>query len=208
MAAPVFPSPDTGDFTGAVSAQAAASSQSDNVDPISEADLFLNFGRDAQAEEILKEALQNTPNNHQIHLKLLGIYANRKDANSFSTIARQLQDSGDDDAWQQAVAMGRKLEPNNPMYGGGFRSMEDTGSATVQMPAFNAPAAENVPKAQPSALDFDFDVGASAAQRSSFAGTGLFGRCAKNFDHVGRWQPGCARRWNGFRYHIHKPFDA
>jgi pilus assembly protein FimV len=164
MAAPVFPSPDTGDFTGAASAQAAASSQSDNVDPISEADLFLNFGRDAQAEEILKEALQSTPNNHQIHLKLLGIYAARKDANSFSTIARQLQGSGDDDAWQQAVAMGRKLEPNNPMYGGGFRSMEDTGSATVQTPAFNAPAAENVPKTQPSALDFDFDVGASAAK--------------------------------------------
>ncbi len=56
--------------------------------------MFLNFGRDAQAEEILKEALQNTPNNHQIHLKLLGIYANRKDANTFSTIARRLKDSG------------------------------------------------------------------------------------------------------------------
>jgi pilus assembly protein FimV len=167
MAAPVFPSPDTGDFTGAASAQAATSSQSDNnVDPISEADLFLNFGRDVQAEEILKEALQSTPNNHQIHLKLLGIYAARKDANSFSTIARQLQGSGDDAAWQQAVAMGRKLEPDNPMYGGGFRSMEDTGSATVQTPAFNVSAAENIPKAQPSALDFDFDVGASAAKEA------------------------------------------
>ena len=166
MAAPVVPSPDTGDFTGGASAQAAAASQSDNVDPISEADLFLNFGRDAQAEEILKEALQSTPNNHQIHLKLLGIYAARKDANSFSTIARQLQSSGDNDAWQQAAAMGRKLEPDNPMYGGGFRSMEDTGSATVQTTAFNPAAeAENVPKAQQaSALDFDFDVGASAAQ--------------------------------------------
>jgi len=166
MAAPVFPSPDTGDFTGTASS-VASSAESDNVDPISEADLFLNFGRDAQAEEILKEALQSTPNNHQIHLKLLGIYAARKDANSFSTIARQLQDSGDDDAWQQAFAMGRKLEPDNPMYGGGgggFHSMEDTGSATVQTPAFNpSPGAENVPKAQPSALDFDFDMGGSAA---------------------------------------------
>ena len=166
MAAPVMPSPDTGDFTGTAT-QSAAAPPSDNVDPISEADLFLNFGRDVQAEEILKEALQSMPNNHQIHLKLLGIYAARKDANSFSTIARQLQGSGDDDAWQQAVAMGRKLEPDNPMYGGGFRSMEDTGSATVQMPAFKAaPEPENVPKVQPSALDFDFDVGASAAQEA------------------------------------------
>jgi pilus assembly protein FimV len=168
MSAPVMPSPDTGDFTGSASS-AGTSSESDNVDPISEADLFLNFGRDVQAEEILKEALQSTPNNHQIHLKLLGIYAARKDAGSFSTIARQLQGSGDDDAWQQAAVMGRKLDPDNPMYGGGgFNSMEDTGSATVQTPAFDpAPVAENVPKAQPSALDFDFDVGASSAPETT-----------------------------------------
>jgi pilus assembly protein FimV len=166
MAAPVVPSPDTGDFTrtAATTVQVAAPLQSESVDPISEADLFLNFGRDVQAEEILKEALQNTPDNHQIHLKLLGIYANRKDANSFSAIARQLKDAGDENAWQQAVEMGRKLEPNNPMYGG-FRSMEDTGSATVQMAAFNAtPEPENVQAAQASALDFDFDAAAQAAK--------------------------------------------
>jgi pilus assembly protein FimV len=166
MAAPVMPSPETGDFTNAAAAQAVAAPQSDNVDPISEADLFLNFGRDVQAEEILKEALQNTPNNHQIHLKLLGIYANRKDTNSFSTIARQLQDSGDEDAWQQAVVMGRKLEPSNPMYGGAG-TIEGAGSATMQMTAFNAtPGSENVPKARASALDFDFDVGAPAAKEA------------------------------------------
>jgi len=162
MVAPVMPSPDTGDFTGV--AQAAESSLTDNVDPISEADLFLNFGRDVQAEEILKDALQNTPNNHQIHLKLLGIYAARKDTNSFSNIARQLQGSGDDAAWQQAAAMGRKLEPNNPMYGGGFRSMEDTGSATVQTPAFNVTTEPEKNSKQASALDFDFDASASTVQ--------------------------------------------
>lgn len=145
--------------------QSAATTSSDHVDPISEADLFLNFGRDAQAEEILKEALQSTPNNHQIHLKLLGIYANRKDTNSFSTIARQLKDSGDDEAWQQALEMGRKLEPDNPMYGG-FRSMEDTGSATVQTTAFNA-MMEPAAAAPASALDFDFDAGTPATRTAA-----------------------------------------
>jgi pilus assembly protein FimV len=163
---PVMPSPDTGDFTATV-VQPVTAPPSETVDPISEADLFLNFGRDAQAEEILKEALQNTPNNHQIHLKLLGIYANRKDANSFSAIAQQLKDSGDDGAWQQAVEMGRKLEPNNPTYGG-FRSMEDTGSATVQMTAFKATPEPEAPKAA-SALDFDFDVSASTQSTPSSA---------------------------------------
>jgi pilus assembly protein FimV len=158
MATPIIASPDTGDFT--FSAPQAATPQSEHVDPISEADLFLNFGRDAQAEEILKEALHNTPNNHQIHLKLLGIYANRKDINSFAAIAGQLQSSGDQHAWQQAVAMGRKLEPNNPLYGGGG-TLEEASSATTQMTAFDVtPKPKNIPKPQASALDFDFDVSA------------------------------------------------
>jgi pilus assembly protein FimV len=177
MASPVMPSPDTGDFTvPAITTQVNEPPQSDIVDPISEADLFLNFGRDAQAEEILKDALQNAPGNPQILLKLLGIYSNRKDANTFTEYARKLQDSGDDAAWQQAVQMGRKLEPNNPMYGGGFRSMEDTGSATVQVPAFNPLAVnESAPKAQTSALDFDFDQGTPSSSSDVSLEQGIFG---------------------------------
>ncbi|HEX5338441.1 MAG TPA: FimV/HubP family polar landmark protein [Gallionella sp.] len=169
IATPVAASPETGDFTAAPTAAAVREPayQSDDVDPISEADLFLNFGRDAQAEEILKEALQNTPDNHQIHLKLLGIYANRKDVNSFATIARQLQNSGDDEAWQQAAAMGRKLEPNNPMYGG-EAVIEEDASATMQAPAMSTTPdfvldSEPEPEVAVSAVDFDLGGSSDAA---------------------------------------------
>jgi pilus assembly protein FimV len=175
LAAPVVPSPDTGDFTQTVVTSAATSAafaqvaqEPENVDPISEADLFLSFGRDGQAEDILKEALKTMPSNHQIHLKLLGIYSSRMDADSFGAIARQLKDSGDEYAWEQAVEMGRKLEPNNPMYGGSA-SIESTGSATVQMPAFNIGGTpESAPPLKPAALDMDFDLNLSspAAQAS------------------------------------------
>ena len=160
ITAPAAPSPDTGDFTSATGVHAAVAPDADDVDPISEADLFLNFGRDAQAEEILKEALQNTPNNHQIHLKLLGIYANRKDVNSFSTIARKLKDSDDETAWQQAAAMGYKLEPNNPIYSGAGAA-EDTGSATMQASVLNAMPdyTSGNTAAQEAAPDVDFDLG-------------------------------------------------
>ena len=164
MAAPVMPSPDTGDFTSAVAEHAETTPQADEVDPISEADLFLNFGRDAQAEEILKDAYKNTPDNHQIHLKLLGIYANRKDVNSFSDIARQLQNSGDEEAWQQAAAMGRKLEPNNPMYRGAG-NLEDADSATMQTTGLGA-TPDFVPgrtsaAQEASTSEVDFDLGMS-----------------------------------------------
>jgi pilus assembly protein FimV len=164
LTAPVAPSPETGDFTSATGGHPAAAPASDEVDPINEADLFLNFGRDVQAEEILKEALQNTPNNHQIHLKLLGIYANRKDVNSFSAIARQLKDAGDEEAWQQAAATGRKLEPNNPMYGGAG-TIEDDGSATRQVTAaHDAAAAQGA-----SAPDVDFDLGGATEKTATLS---------------------------------------
>lgn len=171
ITAPVAPSPETGDFTSTLAVAHEAAPQAEDVDPISEADLFLNFGRDAQAEEILKEALQNTPGNHQIHLKLLGIYANRKDTNGFSGIARQLKDSGDEEAWQQAVAMGRKLEPNNPMYGAA--TIEDADSATMQTSALEASgsfAADQTP-AEQAAPDVDFDLGSSEAEKGGTEST-------------------------------------
>lgn len=182
IAAPVVSSPDTGDFTRMGGSDEAAP-PSDNIDPIGEADLFLNFGRDAQAEEILKEALQSTPNDHRIHLKLLGIYANRVDVNSFSAIARQLRDSGDANAWQQAVAMGLKLEPNNPLYGGSG-TLENTGSATAQTAAaFDATqlfASDNAPAVQPSTLDFDIALGSLSGKETPSPEQDFLGNADQN----------------------------
>ena len=162
---PAVSSPDTGDFTGMGSPHADAREQSNEADPISEADLFLNFGRDAQAEEILKDALQSTPNNHKIHLKLLEIYASRKDLSSFETIARQLQDSGDEEASQQALAMGRELDPNNPMYGG---TTSASGSASVQTPTFDAkPKLVKGDTSTAKAKSVDFDLGGGSSKSAS-----------------------------------------
>ena len=48
-------------------------------DPLAEAELFLGFGRDQQAEEILKEVLEGDPANEAAKLKLSQIYARRKE---------------------------------------------------------------------------------------------------------------------------------
>ena len=162
--APVPPSPDTGDFTlAAAPAQTeSAIPATDDVDPIGEAELFLNFGRDAQAEEVLKEALVKNPSHIPVKLKLLSIYANRKDSNSFSKYAREIQQSGDAAAWEQAAAMGRMVDPTNPTYGG-------TPGATAASPAaaaeheksvdfdlgFGKAAVAAAPAAQEFAMDFD-----------------------------------------------------
>lgn len=138
IAAPVIPSPDTGDFTiQAGSTQNLDAAASDD-DPISEADLFLSFGRDVQAEEILKEALQSSANKTAIKMKLLEIYAARKDAKSFEGIAAPMKASSDDQKWMLIAEMGRKIDPKNSLYGGESK-VEDSDSATMQTVAMSAP---------------------------------------------------------------------
>ncbi len=42
-----------------------------DVDPIAEAEVYMAYGRDAQAEEILKDAIAKEPKRYELHLKLL-----------------------------------------------------------------------------------------------------------------------------------------
>ena len=89
------------------------------VDPIAEAEVYMAYGRDAQAEEILKEALNKDPNRHEIALKLLEIYAARKDTLAFETIASELyagMGGQGTPVWQRAAEMGRSIDPSNPLY--------------------------------------------------------------------------------------------
>ena len=92
----------------------------DEVDPVAEADVYMAYGRDVQAEEILLEAKQKDPKRHAIHLKLLEIYANRKDLARFETLATELysETGGVGADWEKALVMGHKLDPANPLFGG------------------------------------------------------------------------------------------
>ncbi|MDD2775608.1 MAG: hypothetical protein PHU06_06610 [Gallionella sp.] len=114
-------------------------------DPIEEARLFLSFGRDAQAEDILKDALKKSPHNYQLHLELLGIYAQRKDVNAFTAIAKQVKEADDEILWSQAAALGRKIDPSNTLYSDG------------KAPSVIAP----LPTPPEVAHSLDFDLGIS-----------------------------------------------
>lgn len=92
--------------------------ESNEVDPIAEADVYIAYGRDVQAEEILREALEQHPERQAIRLKLMEIYANRQDAHGFQTIAEEMlaQVGAGSAEWAEAAAMGRKFDPANPLY--------------------------------------------------------------------------------------------
>ena len=94
-----------------------------DVDPVAEADVYLAYGRDLQAEEILKEALRTTPTRAAIHAKLLEIYAKRRDVKSFESLANQAYNltQGNGPEWAYITEMGRELDPSNLTYQAGGR---------------------------------------------------------------------------------------
>lgn len=89
-----------------------------DVDPVAEADVYLAYGRDRQAEEILREALAADAGNLRYHGKLLEILALRKDTNAFVEHAQIVADltgrEGRD--WAQVAVFGRQLAPNLPLF--------------------------------------------------------------------------------------------
>jgi pilus assembly protein FimV len=134
----------------------------DEVDPVAEAEVYIAYGRDAQAEEILKEAMARDRNRHEIALKLLEIYHARKSATAFETVAKELRAAVGESSplWQKAAAMGAQIDPSNPLYGAAAG-----GTAT-----FTAMS----PSAPPVKPDVDFDLegggakGAAPAPAPSF----------------------------------------
>jgi pilus assembly protein FimV len=122
------------------------------VDPIAEADVYIAYGRDAQAEEILKEALRTHPDRNSVRVKLLEIYSNRKDGRAFEGLATELHGltKGEGPEWIQAASLGIAIDPDNPLYAAG---------KVTQAPADEAGTTDEAvpPKKDPGMGDFGPD---------------------------------------------------
>jgi pilus assembly protein FimV len=127
----------------------------DEVDPIAEAEVYLAYGRDAQAEEILKEALKKDPQRQEIHLKLLEIHAQHNKPSAFETVASELYSvtQGRGEVWQKAVALGRQLDPGNPMFAEGgagpAAAVAAAGAAAAVIASAGGPATRTTPEVPP-----------------------------------------------------------
>jgi len=141
----------------------------DDVDPVAEADVYLAYGRDLQAEEILKEALRHHPSRVAIHQKLLEIYAKRRDVKNFSTIAKEAYKvtGGSGLEWDQICELGRGIDPNNGMYQPGGEPQASApaplepaprGYASPQPVRQVAPVAAAAVPAAASGVDLDLDL--------------------------------------------------
>ncbi len=150
-----------------------------DVDPVAEADVYLAYGRDLQAEEILREALRINPDRTAIHLKLLEIHAKRRDLRAYEALASDVHKltGGSGNDWNRVVELGQDLDPGNPLYESGGRNVSAAEAAafagslasasaplTPSAPAAPAPAPKPVvaaaapPAFVPSVAPLDFDL--------------------------------------------------
>lgn len=132
-----------------------------DVDPIAEAEVYMAYGRDAQAEEILKDAIAKDPKRAELHLKLLELYAGRKDTQGFETVAGELYSTvgAEDPIWAKAALLGRGLEPNNPLYQAG--AMNVAPSEAQEDNPFTATLSE------PEEIEFSVDAGLPEGELAS-----------------------------------------
>lgn len=89
-----------------------------DVDPIQEADVYLAYGRDEQAAEILRDALSSDPNRVALSAKLCEVYARQGKINLFDEQAARLHalTSGRGAEWVKIAKLGRNISPSNSLF--------------------------------------------------------------------------------------------
>ncbi len=111
----------------AISGVSAIQAEDSEVDPLTEADVFMAYGRYEAAEERLQEAIGQDASRGELRVKLLELYNTTKNQQAFETAAEDfyaaLGDGADSDPlWQKAVAMGSEIAPGNPLFSGAVAS--------------------------------------------------------------------------------------
>jgi len=151
-----------------------ANIHTDEVDPIAEAEVYLAYGRDETAEEILKDAMVKHPQRQELKIKLLEIYAGRKDVKAFETLAEEVYAAVGGQGgklWARVEELGQKVSPANPMFRGTgaapARAPEEKQKPAVVSAAKGATAVAPTevatpPAAMPPETALDFDLGAPA----------------------------------------------
>ncbi|MCW9089252.1 MAG: hypothetical protein OQK54_06955 [Gammaproteobacteria bacterium] len=96
----------------------AVAADEGEVDPLTEADVFMAYGRNQQAEEVLEKALESNPERSEVIAKLLEVYHAGNKKEQFEALVNKSADKlkGDSGIWSRIVVMGYELLPEHPLF--------------------------------------------------------------------------------------------
>jgi pilus assembly protein FimV len=156
------------DFT--VSSMEGIQTDINEVDPLSEADVYLAYGRHKQAEELVTQAIQKDPQRAELKMKLLEIHYAAKDKDAFAMQAEIVRDefsTQQPEMWARVLEMGRELAPENALFGGSATAAAAGGGVEeFDLGDLNIGDATAPSSADELSLDFDLageDTAATAA---------------------------------------------
>jgi len=89
------------------------------VDPTSEADVYLAYGRYQQAEELMRYAIEESPDRDDFKLKLLEIFYASENGEAFEVFAKELSEQGkraDHEFWAKVSEMGSEIIPESSLF--------------------------------------------------------------------------------------------
>jgi pilus assembly protein FimV len=157
---------DIDEYTEPVPEPAAASHQQNEAagDPLTEADVYLAYGRIQQAEDVLQAAMQNDPADNAVRHKLLEIYHQAGNATAFDSLASDYHESvsEDDSEWLTIAAMGNELSPGNDLYraaGSGESEVESVGEFDMDLSGMEDLVEDSGPADNelPESIEFNLD---------------------------------------------------
>jgi pilus assembly protein FimV len=99
----------------------AFDTEQSEVDPLSEADVYLAYGRYQQAEELIRHALSAEPDRDDFKLKLLEIFYAGENKERFAAYAQELAEDGkqgDRAFWSKVTDMAKEIVSDLPLFGG------------------------------------------------------------------------------------------
>jgi pilus assembly protein FimV len=90
-----------------------------DIDPIAEADVYLAYGRYQQAEDLIREAIKDTPDRDECKLKLLEIFHASSNKDAFESYAIELVAKGKKDDvnfWGKVIELSKDICPDSELF--------------------------------------------------------------------------------------------
>lgn len=102
----------------AVSGMGDIQAEDSEVDPLTEADVYMAYQRYQQAEDLVKDALKHNPDRPELHVKLLEVYHATKDKANFEAEALKTHAllNGTGPLWDKVLVLGHELMPEHPLF--------------------------------------------------------------------------------------------
>lgn len=136
----------------------AFDAEQSEVDPLSEADVYLAYGRYQQAEDLIRHAIHDAPDRDDYKLKLLEILYANENKQAFGNYAQELADNGkqlDRIFWNKVSDMGKEIAAEHVLFGG--QAVFDKAKGSEHLEASKPRAEFAVDSGQDTVLDEGVD---------------------------------------------------